>query len=147
MVGAIALAFVYEASRRFGARVPLRPFFATTGLLLYAMAFVFVGNGVRELQEGRAVSITPVEGIPYIDLLGVYPTLETLTGQTLLIALFAVACWRSFGGPWVAARASRRERTATPSRESQADPLQSIAALASRESQPPQTQAQSTAQG
>ncbi|MDR2605168.1 MAG: FTR1 family iron permease [Desulfovibrio sp.] len=75
---------------RFGSlRIPLRPFFIGTGILMYIMAVVFAGGGVKELQEADAVSVTPVSFIGSIDLLGVYPTLETLAPQAVLIALAA----------------------------------------------------------
>jgi high-affinity iron transporter len=75
---------------RFGSlRIPLRPFFIGTGVLMYVMAVVFAGGGVKELQEADAVSVTPVSFIGSIDLLGVYPTLETLAPQAALIALAA----------------------------------------------------------
>ncbi|MDR2123483.1 MAG: FTR1 family iron permease [Desulfovibrio sp.] len=75
---------------RFGSlRIPLRPFFIGTGVLMYIMAVVFAGGGVKELQEADAVSVTPVSFIGSVDLLGVYPTLETLAPQAALLALAA----------------------------------------------------------
>ena len=48
----------------YGVRIPLRPFFSVTSVLLYYMAFVFMGKGVRELQEGNAMPITLIPGLP-----------------------------------------------------------------------------------
>jgi high-affinity iron transporter len=51
------------------------------------MSVTFVGNGVKELQEGNLVGVTPVSGVASIDLLGIYPTLETLIPQIVLLLI------------------------------------------------------------
>ncbi|HEU5303819.1 MAG TPA: cytochrome c/FTR1 family iron permease [Gemmatimonadales bacterium] len=87
LIGAAALVAIYVAISRFGVRLPLKPFFAATSALLYYMAFVFAGKGVAELQEGGLVSITIVPGGPRVPVLGIYPTVESLVAQGLLLAL------------------------------------------------------------
>lgn len=94
--GVAVLALIYLLSNKLTAKLPLRQFFAVTGTLLYLMAFVFMGKGLRELQEGAALQSTPIPGFPTIDALGVYPSVETLAGQLALVALFAFACWHTF---------------------------------------------------
>lgn len=93
-IGIVVLAVVYLLIRVLSIRLPLRPFFLGTSILLSVMAFTFVGSGIKELQEGNAVSATPVAGISSIDLLGIYPTVETLAAQAvvliLMLAMFAV---------------------------------------------------------
>ena len=96
LVGFGALAVVFTLFYRFGVRIPLRPFFATTSVLLYYMAFVFMGKGIRELQEGNLMSITVLPGFPHIEALGLFPSVETLLGQTLLLALFVFALAKTF---------------------------------------------------
>ena len=95
VVGALALLLIWVAFHRFGARLPLRSFFATTGALLYYLAFVFMGKGIRELQEGNVFSITPIEGGPYLEALGIYPSVETLGAQGILLALALFAIGHS----------------------------------------------------
>jgi high-affinity iron transporter len=96
LVGFAVLAVVFTLIYRFGIRIPLRPFFAVTSGLLYLMAFVFMGKGLRELQEGNAMSITALPGFPHVDVLGIYPTVETLLGQLLLVLLFVFALAKTF---------------------------------------------------
>ena len=43
------------------------------------------GQGIRELQEAGVVGITWVAGAPRVDVLGLYPTLEGLVVQGLLV--------------------------------------------------------------
>ena len=96
VAGGVVLAVIFTLFYRFGIRVPLRPLFATTSVLLYYMAFVFMGKGIRELQEGNLVSITVIPGAPFVDFLGLYPTVETLLGQLVLFALFVFALVKTF---------------------------------------------------
>jgi high-affinity iron transporter len=96
LVGAVVLAVVFTLFYRFGVRIPLRYLFGSTSVLLYYMAFVFMGKGIRELQEGNAVSITILRGFPNVDFLGLYPTLETLIAQLVLLVLFVFALIKTF---------------------------------------------------
>jgi high-affinity iron transporter len=96
LVGGGALAVIFTLFYRFGVRIPLRQFFAVTSVLLYYMAFVFMGKGIRELQEGNLVSITLIPGAPHLDALGLYPTVETLLAQLVLLALFVFAMLKTF---------------------------------------------------
>ena len=51
VAGLVLLAIVYWGLERVGLRVPMGAFFVGTGAFLYAMAIVFAGRGVAELQE------------------------------------------------------------------------------------------------
>ena len=96
VTGFAVLAVIFTLFYRFGVRIPLRPFFATTSVLLYYMAFVFMGKGIRELQEGNLMSITVIPGFPHVEALGLFPSVETLLGQALLIVLFVFALAKTF---------------------------------------------------
>ena len=95
LAGFLALAVIFTLFYRFGVKIPLRPFFAVTSVLLYYMAFVFIGKGIRELQEGNAISATFIR-FPTVDWLGMYPTWETLLAQLALLILFAFALLKTF---------------------------------------------------
>ena len=96
VLGFAALAVIFTLFYRYGVRIPLRPFFSVTSVLLYYMAFVFMGKGVRELQEGNAMPITLIPGFPHIEALGLYPTWQTLLAQLVLLALFVFALAKTF---------------------------------------------------
>ncbi|HJR17997.1 MAG TPA: FTR1 family protein [Gemmatimonadales bacterium] len=94
VVGTIILAGVYIAISRFGVRLPLKPFFGFTSAFLYYMAFVFAGKGLAELQAGGVITATPVSWAPRWPALGIYPTVETLLAQAvLLMLLLAAVAW------------------------------------------------------
>jgi high-affinity iron transporter len=96
VIGFVALGVIFTLFYRFGVKIPLRPFFTVTSVLLYYMALVFIGKGFRELQEGNLVAITPINGLPTIEALGFYPTWQTLIAQFFLIALFVFALAKTF---------------------------------------------------
>lgn len=91
VAGAAVLAVIFVAVNRFGVRLPLRPFFAVTSAFLYLMAFNFAGTAIAELQEGGFLPLTPVNWLPRVPALGMYPTVESALAQALLLALAAVA--------------------------------------------------------
>jgi high-affinity iron transporter len=79
---------------KLGLNVPLKYFFGATGTLLYIVAFIFAGNGIKELQAAGWVSTTPLKFPPQAPLLGIYPTLETVAAQTLMLCAFiATTIW------------------------------------------------------
>lgn len=91
--GALALILIFFLLRSGSVRIPIRAFFTVTSALLYYLAFVFAGRGIRELQESGLVGITPASWMPSWDILGLYPTWESLGLQIFLIvaATFALA--------------------------------------------------------
>jgi high-affinity iron transporter len=93
--GVVVLAGVYVGIEKFGIRIPLRPFFAVTGATLYFLAFVFAGTGVKELQEGAVVPATLVRGAPRSEFFGIYPTVESLALQGLIVACLIAAVVRA----------------------------------------------------
>ena len=102
LVGCVVLLLVYVLMRYTVVKLPLKPFFMFTGGFMYLMAFVFAGQGVLELIEGKLFEPTLLKNMPQISLLGIYPYLETLAPQAVLVlaALFAL---------WVMRRRSRTE--------------------------------------
>jgi high-affinity iron transporter len=96
LVGLAALAVIFTLFYRYGVRIPMRPFFAVTSILLYYMAFVFMGKGIRELQEANVLPITVVPGGPHVEAMGIFPSMETLTAQGILIILLLFATVKTF---------------------------------------------------
>ena len=91
VVATVALAASFVVIKRAADRIPIRIFFQTTSILLYAMAIVFVGQGIASLQEASRVSATFVNYAPTIPMLGVFPTIQSLGAQAVLLMLAAAA--------------------------------------------------------
>jgi len=75
---------------RLGLRVPLKYFFGVTGTLLYIVAFIFAGVGIKELQAAGWVPTTPIDFPLQVPILGIYPTVQTLTAQAIMLCAFVL---------------------------------------------------------
>lgn len=89
-VGAVALAAIGVAMLAFSLRLPIRLFFSVASVLIYYLAFKFIGTGIHALQVAGIAPATPAS-VPAIGFLGVFPTWETTIPQlVLLLAAAAV---------------------------------------------------------
>ena len=90
--GLVVLTAVILLMFRYGKRIPLKPFFAITGILLGILSLVFAGYGIAELQKIGWIQETPLDWVPYVPFLDLQPTLEGLALQ-LGIFLSFVLSW------------------------------------------------------
>lgn len=105
--GIAALGVIAWLLLRTSARMPIGKFFSISSVLVAMLAVVLAGKGVAALQEAGWLSASPLPA-PRIDVLGIFPSTETLLAQmvVLLIALFG--CWFNT----TTGRRSRRAATA-----------------------------------
>ena len=85
---------------KFSVRLPLRLFFAVNSVLLYLLAVVFAGKGVAALQEAGKLPVSSVN-FPSIDVLGIYPNMQALGLQAVLVfaaVLFVLLSRRKTAG-------------------------------------------------
>jgi high-affinity iron transporter len=93
-VGLAGLAAATFAILKLGLKLPLKYFLGATGTLLYIVAFIFAGNGVKELQAAQWIPTTPLSAPSPIPILGIYPTVETLAAQGVMLCAFvATSFW------------------------------------------------------
>ena len=90
-IGSVVLVLMFLLLRSGALRIPIGPFFTVTSVLLYYLAFVFAGRGIRELQASGLIGTTPASWIPTWDFLGLYPTWESVGLQAALVGAAAVA--------------------------------------------------------
>jgi high-affinity iron transporter len=88
VLGTLILLSLVFLMFKVGLRIPLRPFFAITGVLLGVLAFVFAGYGVRELQTIGWIKETPLEWMVRLSILEVRATLETTALQLGILLSF-----------------------------------------------------------
>lgn len=88
------LAVVGVAIIVLGRRIPLRPFFTITSLLIFYLGFKFIGAGIHALQVARILPASTSTYLPSIDLIGLYPTWESTLLQlvTVMVAV-GVVLW------------------------------------------------------
>ncbi|MBR0484756.1 MAG: FTR1 family protein [Oscillospiraceae bacterium] len=105
-LGCVILVFVFLAIRFLSVKLPIRPFFLGTSILMFIMSISFLGSGIKELIEGDVMTMTspailanliPTNNV--FDVLGIYPCLETLIPQLILIfitiMIFVMQKWNS----------------------------------------------------
>jgi len=97
ILGIISLLVIYYGMRRLGRKLPLRALFALTMGIGAYLSLAFLGNAIRELQTLDVISYTSLLGIiPRLDInlatmTGIYPTLETVIGQIILLGVYLTA--------------------------------------------------------
>ena len=87
LAGCAMLAIIFICMQKGALKIPVTSFFKFTSLFMFILAVTFAGGGLKELQEADVITTTVIENIPIpnIDLLGLYPTYETILPQLLLI--------------------------------------------------------------
>ncbi len=88
--GVVILSAIAVLLLRSSARLPISQFFAFSSVLVAVLAFALMGKGVAALQKVGFVKATPI-AMPHIDMLGVYPTMETIVAQTLILGIIAIS--------------------------------------------------------
>ena len=84
------LALLAVVLLRTSARLPIGQFFAASSLLVAILAVVLAGKGIAGLQEAGLLQTSPIS-IPRIDLLGIYPSWQTLSAQFAVLFIVVVA--------------------------------------------------------
>lgn len=81
------LIFVYKAIILTGKKLPLKPFFLATSILMFVMVVSFVGGGISEFVDAGWISPRVINGVPTISILGIYPYAESLIGQAIALVI------------------------------------------------------------
>ena len=95
--GVVALLGIYYIMRRLGKKLPLRVLFGLTMGVGAYLSIAFLGNAIREFQVLEIIPYTGLIGIiPRLDInlaamTGIYPTLETIVAQVILLGVYLVA--------------------------------------------------------
>jgi high-affinity iron transporter len=90
-VGLVVLLGIIALMFRYGKKIPLKPFFAITGVLLGILSLVFAGYGIAELQKIGWIQETPLDWVPYVPFLELQPTVEGLSLQLGIFLSFLLS--------------------------------------------------------
>ena len=88
-----ALAVIFVLMRVYSVKLPLKPFFLAMSILMFVMSISFLGGGIKELIEGDVITMTPIPWIPsneILEIFGIFPCVETIVPQLILIAITIV---------------------------------------------------------
>ena len=85
----VVLAIVYVLITKMSVRLPLKPFFTFTSILMFVLCISFIGKGVYEFQEADLIGRTIIPWMNgfTIDILGIYDRVETLLPQVILLII------------------------------------------------------------
>jgi high-affinity iron transporter len=89
LTGIVILTIIAAVMLRTTRRLPIAKFFAASSALVAVLSVVLTGKGIAALQEAGMLNVTPVSA-PRIDLLGIYPSQQTLIAQMAVILLIAL---------------------------------------------------------
>jgi high-affinity iron transporter len=86
LLGIVILALIAAVMLRTSARLPIAKFFSVSSMLIAILAVVLIGKGSAALQEAGLLNVTPLD-LPKFDLLGVYPSMQTISAQLLVLLI------------------------------------------------------------
>ena len=72
---------------KIGLRIPMKPFFLVSSLLVFYLGLKFTGMGINGLQLAGLLPATTSDVLPTISALAVYPTWQGVIPQALLIVI------------------------------------------------------------
>ncbi|APR54629.1 iron permease [Sphingomonas koreensis] len=89
------LAVIAWVMLRFSARLPITQFFSWSAILIAILAVVLAGKGVAGLQEAGILGVMPLANVPRIEILGLFPTTQTVLAQIAAIGVLVAGFWYS----------------------------------------------------
>lgn len=78
---------------RYSVKIPIRPFFTVATIFIYFLAFKILGVSIHALQIANVIPTSTISSLPFVDLLGFYPTIETIIPQIILLVLIIFTTW------------------------------------------------------
>ncbi|WP_340372600.1 FTR1 family protein [Peribacillus sp. FSL E2-0218] len=87
---------------RYSVKLPMSVFFKVATILIYALAFKILGVSIHSLQVSQVIPTNTISSFPFIEAIGLYPTIETLVPQAVLLLLILLAAY------WVKKSNSKR---------------------------------------
>ncbi len=94
LTACVALGLIAWALLRYSRTLPIGKFFTYSSWLMAVLTVVLAGKGIAALQEAGIVDIMPWTSIPRIELIGLFPTAQTVAAQVvMLVALAAGFAW------------------------------------------------------
>ncbi|MEO5621800.1 MAG: cytochrome c/FTR1 family iron permease [Dokdonella sp.] len=91
-VAIVMLTAMAWAMLRYSRKLPITQFFMASSLLISVLAVALAGKGIAALQEAGWLSVSLIE-FPRIALLGIYPTLQGVATQVLVLGVLVAGFW------------------------------------------------------
>jgi len=85
----LALAVIAGVILGYSRSLPIAKFFTYSSWLMAILTVVLAGKGLAALQEAGMVGIAPIAFVPRIELVGLFPTVQTVAAQFLVFVVLA----------------------------------------------------------
>lgn len=85
LIGAAILGVLAYLMVFVGLKLPLRPFFLVSSIIVFYLCIKFTGMGIHSLQLAGLIQTTNTELIPSIEFFALYPSWESTIPQILLV--------------------------------------------------------------
>lgn len=83
----VLLAGISVLAIRESKKLPLGILFKVCSWTMVVLAFILAGKGAHSLQEAGFIGVSTLNSWPRFDVIGMYPSIQTLAAQTAVIAL------------------------------------------------------------
>ncbi|MEK4534033.1 FTR1 family protein [Peribacillus sp. FSL K6-1552] len=78
---------------RYSVKLPITLFFKGATILIYVLAFKILGVSIHSLQVSQVLKTHTITSFPFVEWIGLYPTVETILPQAVLILLILLATY------------------------------------------------------
>lgn len=78
---------------RYSVKLPITLFFKAATILIYVLAFKILGVSIHSLQVSQVLKTHTITSFPFVEWIGLYPTVETILPQAVLILLILLATY------------------------------------------------------
>ncbi len=87
VLGFAILIIIAVLMLKIGLRIPMKPFFLVSSLLVFYLGLKFTGMGINGLQLAGVLPATSSDSLPTISALAVYPTWQGVIPQAVLVVI------------------------------------------------------------
>jgi high-affinity iron transporter len=85
LIGAVLLGIIAYLMIYVGLKLPLRPFFMVSSVIVLYLCIKFAGMGIHSLQLAGLIPTTNAENIPSLEFFALYPSWESTIPQIILV--------------------------------------------------------------
>jgi high-affinity iron transporter len=86
----VGLAVIAWGLLRYSRTLPIGKFFAYSSWLMAILTVVLAGKGISALQEAGIIGIAPLQSVPRLSLIGLFPTIQTVAAQMVMIVALII---------------------------------------------------------
>lgn len=87
IVATVIITIVVMLFVKYSKKIPLRQFFRYSSWMITLLAIILMGKGIHAIQESGYFSATGIPVQLRVEWLGIYPTLESISGQIFLLVI------------------------------------------------------------